>query len=82
MIHQNQTPFFWGPKATSVNPPQVEMAVCVRGTFRLVPGQPVEAIEDPIEQGFMSGDVWDDDDLEMQGAIRHSAVARGCRKIG
>ena len=73
MIHKNLTPFYWGPKVTSRTPPQVEMAVCVRGVFRLAPNTPLEAIEDPIEQGFMSGDVFGEDDINQEGALSHAS---------
>ena len=73
MIHKNLTPFYWGPKATSRTPPQVEMAVCVRGVFRLAPNEPLEAIEDPIEQGFMSGDVFAEDDINQKRDLLHTS---------
>jgi uncharacterized protein YjbI with pentapeptide repeats len=69
MIHKNLTPFFWGPKVTSRKPPQVEMAVCVRAVFKLVPGQPLVAIEDPMEQGFLSGDTFLPEDIDQRGAL-------------
>lgn len=69
MIHKNLTPFFWGPKVTSRKPPQVEMAVCVRGVFKLIPGQPLLAIEDPMQQGFMSGDTFLPEDIDQRGAL-------------
>ncbi|MEZ6037392.1 MAG: DUF2169 domain-containing protein [Planctomycetota bacterium] len=72
MIHKNLTPYYWGPKVTSRKPPQMELAVCVRGVFRLAPGEPVVPIEDPIEQGFMSGDTYADDDLEQLGPLQHA----------
>lgn len=73
MIHKNLTPFFWGPRVTSRKPPQPEMAICVRGAFRLAPGQPVEAIEDPIRQGFMCGDLFQPDDIDQRGELVHSS---------
>jgi len=52
------------------------MAVCVRGVFRLAPNEPVVAIEDPIAQGFMSGDTFADDDVDQLGPLtRHSDFA-------
>lgn len=73
MIHKNLTPFYWGPKVTSRKPPQPELAVCVRGVFRLAPGQPVVAIEDPIQQGFMSGDVFAPDDIDQRRELLHAS---------
>lgn len=73
MQHKNLTPFYWGPVVTSRVPPQMEMAICVRGVFRLVPGAPLTPIEDWIEQGFMSGDRFDDADIERTGALRYAS---------
>jgi uncharacterized protein YjbI with pentapeptide repeats len=70
VIHKNLTPFYWAPRITSRQPPQPEMAVCVRGVFVLQPGKPLEAIEDPIEQGFMSGDTFLQDDIDQAGALQ------------
>lgn len=71
MIHKNLTPFYWAPRITSRQPPQPEMAVCVRAAFRMEPGKPLEAIEDPIEQGFMSGDTFALDDINQEGPLEH-----------
>lgn len=71
MIHKNLTPFYWGPKLTSRKPPQPEMAVCVRGVFKLVPGQPLVAIEDPIDQGFMSGELFAVEDIDQRGPLTY-----------
>ncbi len=76
MLHKNLTPFFWGPKATARRPREVEMAVCVRGVFRLAPGEPLAPIEDAIAQGFMSGERWAPDDPDKKGpAVRHDDFA-------
>ncbi|HBP20982.1 MAG TPA: hypothetical protein DEA08_24755, partial [Planctomycetes bacterium] len=75
-FHKNETGFYWGPRATSRQGRQVELAACVRGVFKLVPGQPLEAITDEIDQGFMSGETWSPDDTERVGPItRHSDFA-------
>lgn len=71
MIHKNLTPFFWGPKLTSRKPPAPEVAVCVRGVFELAPGKPLTAIEDPIEQGFMSGELFAVEDIDQRGALTY-----------
>lgn len=65
MLTKNLTPFFSGTKLCSRHPPQPEMTVVVRGTFSLAPGA-VEVIEG-IDQGFLSGDVFRDDDDEQVG---------------
>lgn len=72
MIHKNLTPFFWAPKVTSRQPPQVEMAICVRGAFVLAPDRELVAIEDPLEQGFMSGDTFAEDDIDQLGPLVRS----------
>lgn len=75
-IHKNETGFHWGPRATSRQGRQVEVAACVRGVFRLAPGQPLEPITDELEQGFMSGETWAPDDPLRVGPItRHSDFA-------
>lgn len=75
-IQKNETGFHWGPRATSRQGRQVELAVCVRGVFRLAPGQPLEELTDPLDQGFMSGEVWEPTDLARKGPIRrHSDFA-------
>ena len=73
MHHKNLTPFYWGPVVTSRVARQMEMALCVRAVFRLVPGAPLTPIEDPIEQGFMSGDRFDDADIERTGLLRYAS---------
>lgn len=76
LLHKNLTPFFWAPKATARRPREVEMAVCIRGVFRLAPGEPLAPIEDPIAQGFMSGEQWAPTDPERQGpSVRHDDFA-------
>ena len=77
LLQKNLTPFFWGPKATSRRPPQVEMALCVRGVFRLEPGKPVEAIEDLMDQGFMSGNQWAEDDPDRPVTSVNAGVGGG-----
>jgi len=72
VLHKNLTPFAWGPRVTSRRPPQVEMAICVRGVYHLAPGRELECIEDPLEQGFMSGDTFADDDLNQLGEVLHA----------
>jgi uncharacterized protein YjbI with pentapeptide repeats len=72
MLVKNLTPFFHGTKVTSRRPPQPEMTLVVRGTFRLVQGGVVEVIES-LEQGFLSGDVFADDDVERAGELVHAS---------
>ena len=72
MIHKNLTPFYWGPKVTSRKPPQREMVLVVRGTYRLVPGpEVVPVIDDVIDQGFMTGDTFAIEDLDREGPLTY-----------
>lgn len=66
MLVCNDTPFFHGTKLTSRRPRQLELMLVVRGSFRLVPGGVVEAIEG-IDQGFLTGETFADDDPERAG---------------
>jgi len=45
------------------------MTVVVRGTYRLVPGEPLTEIEDVMEAGFMTADTVAEDDLDRVKAI-------------
>ena len=40
-----------------------------RAAVAMEAGKPLEVIEDPIEQGFMSGDQWEAEDLDKTGPI-------------
>lgn len=71
MFHKNETALQYGRKLTSRNPPQAQMAVILKGTYRLVPGEPLALIEDMIEAGFMNSDVVADSDLDRVGAISY-----------
>lgn len=74
MIHKNLSPLHYGRKLTSLEPPQAQMSVVVRGTWRLTPGErELTLIEDPLEQGFLSADVVADDDLDRVGPISYAS---------
>jgi uncharacterized protein YjbI with pentapeptide repeats len=66
-------PFLHGAKVTSRIPGQLEMTVVVRAVFRLTPGEPLAAIESPVDQGPLSGDLYADDDDERAGALLHAS---------
>ena len=66
MLVKNTTPFFHGMKVTSRHPPQPEVALIVRGTFRIVPNGVVEALTD-LEQGLLTGETFADNDAERLG---------------
>jgi uncharacterized protein YjbI with pentapeptide repeats len=68
MLVKNLTPFFHGTKLTSRRPPQPEMTLVVRGVFRLVHDGMASVVEG-LEQGFLSGDVYGDDDAERTGEL-------------
>lgn len=72
MIHKNLSPLHYGRKLTSCEPPQAQMSVVLRGTWRLTPGESeLSLIEDPLEQGFLSADVVAEDDLERVGPVSY-----------
>lgn len=66
-------PFYTGPKLTSRMPPQLEVTLFVRGTWRIPLDGPLELVDDPIEQGFMTGDVFAEDDVERTGALLYAS---------
>ncbi len=66
MKTKNLTPFLYGYKVTSRNPPQVEMTVIVRASFVLKPGQPLVPIEG-TDQGPLTAEMYRDDDDERAG---------------
>lgn len=71
MRTKNLTGFPFGAKVTSRKPPQREMTIIVRGTFVLRPDQPLVPAggpEEPLAQGFMTAEVFDEDDDARAGA--------------
>jgi len=72
VLIRNTTPFFHAATVTARKPPQLEMMLVVRGTFKLVDGGVIEAIED-IEQGFLCGDLYEDEDEERSGALLYAS---------
>lgn len=68
MRFKNLTPFLFGPKVCSRNPPQPEMSLVVRASYALRPGQPL-AILDPEDQGKLSAEVCGDEDDERAGEV-------------
>ncbi|MBW2533532.1 MAG: DUF2169 domain-containing protein, partial [Deltaproteobacteria bacterium] len=66
MLTKNLTPFAFGTRVTSRRPPQPEMTLVVRGTFRLLADQPLQAVEDALERGNLTGDLFADDDREQE----------------
>ncbi|MFO0610941.1 MAG: DUF2169 domain-containing protein [Polyangiaceae bacterium] len=70
MKTKNLTPMPLGTKVTARRPRRPEMTVIVRGKFRIVHAREAELIEDPMNplvQGFMTADVFAEDDDERQG---------------
>ncbi|MGE0431412.1 MAG: DUF2169 domain-containing protein [Planctomycetota bacterium] len=65
----NLTPYQWGPIATSRNPPQVELAICVRGVFVLEPERSQTAVASIDEAGCIGGDIFAPDDRDRTGAL-------------
>jgi uncharacterized protein YjbI with pentapeptide repeats len=67
---KNTTRFPFGAKVTARKPPQVEMAVIVRGAFVLAPGQPPVPCGEPgdlLAQGAMSAETYREDDEDRTG---------------
>jgi uncharacterized protein YjbI with pentapeptide repeats len=56
MKTKNLTAFLFGPKVTSLRPGQLQMAMVVRGSFKLRPGEPLAVIDDLMEQGPLKAD--------------------------
>jgi uncharacterized protein YjbI with pentapeptide repeats len=69
--HKNLTSLQYGRKLTSRKPPQAQMTVVLRGTYRLAAGEPLTEIEDVLEAGFMTADVVAEDDLDRVKAITY-----------
>lgn len=67
MLTRNLTPFLHGTKLTSRRPPQPEMTLVVRGTFTLRPGEPLTAVQAAVDQRFLSGETFAEDDDERAG---------------
>ena len=70
MKTNNLTPMPVGTRVTSRNPGRLEMTVIVRGKFRLAHGEPLVLVgdpNDPLVQGFMSADLFDEADDERVG---------------
>lgn len=69
MLVRNATPFPWGRLVTSRKPARREMAVVVRGTFDIVPGEACRvAAGDPEVQGFVLGETLAECDDPAQSA--------------
>ena len=69
MKTKNRTPFLFGAKVTSRQPPQVEMTLVVRGKFSLRPNEPVTPLlaGDGFPQGFLTGELFREEDEERLG---------------
>lgn len=73
MKTKNLTPFPFGAKVTSRRPKSPEIALILRATYVLAPGQPLALPETPglgpslLAQGPMSADTYREDDEERAG---------------
>lgn len=72
-LNQNLTKLHFGPKITCREPGRLEVSLFARGTWRIPLSGPLEQIEDPVEQGFMSGDVFADTDPERTGPVLYAS---------
>ncbi|HEY4121698.1 MAG TPA: DUF2169 domain-containing protein, partial [Byssovorax sp.] len=72
MRTRNQTGLSFGAKATSLRPPEPSAAFFVRGLFQLVhDGSMCLTIDAPAERASLSGDRYEDDDVERAGELVH-----------
>ena len=72
-LYQNLTALHFGPKITCRTPSQLEVSLFVRGTWRIPLSGVLEQVEDPVEQGFMSGDVFADADPDRLGPVLYAS---------
>ena len=72
-LYQKLTALQFGPKITCREPGQLEVTLFARGTWQLTPDGKLTQIEDPVAQGFMSGDVWADDDPDRLGPVLYAS---------
>ncbi len=70
MLVRNTSDFFHAAVHTSRRPPQPDMVLIVKGTFRLVKNGVVEPV-DELEQAFLCGPQYADEDEERSGALLH-----------
>src|SRR5690348_6496210 len=69
MKTKNLTPFLFGIAATSRRPRRPELAVIVRATYLIAPGQDLALPPGPprLSQGVMSAETYREDDEERAG---------------
>lgn len=67
MLIRNLMPFQLGTQVCSRRPPQPEMTIVVRGAFSLRPGEPLRARTEPAGHGFLTAEVFREDDDERRG---------------
>ena len=72
-LYQKLTALQFGPKITCREPGQLEVTLFARGTWQLRPDGSLTQIEDPVAQGFMSGDVWPDTDPDREGPVEYAS---------
>ncbi len=73
MRTKNLTPFLFGAKVTSLKPRDLHMTMIVRAGFNLRPGDPLAPDTDLTGQGHLTGDVFDEDDDDREGACRYAS---------
>ena len=66
MLPKNLSPFGFATKVCSRRPPQPEMTLVVRGTFALSADGTLTVIEDPLDRGSVTGDLFADDDRDNE----------------
>jgi uncharacterized protein YjbI with pentapeptide repeats len=73
MKTKNLTPFPFGTKVTSRNPPALEMTAVVRGRFRLRPGEALSPLKGALEQGPLTADVFAEGDDDRTGECLYAS---------
>ncbi|MBK6513128.1 MAG: pentapeptide repeat-containing protein [Polyangiaceae bacterium] len=70
---KNLTPFQAATVLTSRRPPQPEVAVIVKGSFRLAPGPAPVALEELADLHHLTGDVFAEQDLDGDGPLLYAS---------
>jgi uncharacterized protein YjbI with pentapeptide repeats len=73
MQTKNLTPFVFGAKVTSLQPPQRQMTMIVRASFKLRPGEPLTPIEGMVERGSLTGDLFAEGDDDRAGECLYAS---------
>lgn len=70
---KNLTPFQAATLLTSRHPPRPEVAVVVKGCFRLAPGDAPVALEELADLHHLTGDVFAAEDVDCEGPLLYAS---------